>query len=548
VEPGTGEFHSAPDESYFLSFNRKSYIPHLIFDIHRKNFNGDEMVSTRTRLRFAGLAPLALFVILIGIAQAAYPPQADLSISKEAQIAGSAVQEVSAGTTFDYVINVANKGPNNAPEVVITDKLPYEVEYVSAVVVYPGTTSTINKSGDLIYIRFDEIPANTTGSIIISVKAPTQTPTTLYNMVNIRYGNDPNQGDNSMVIATYVPQTGYNQTEAAKSFEDLLHNQSQMLFEFEDLLHTIPQNDSENYIFIASFEQLLRSQANLTGSFEDLLSNASNTGWDSSYTMENRTYLLKSYERMLWDEAFLFASFHAKLNDSWISLCNYTAPGHSQDAQTEFIASLEDLLKRQNKLYLSFDLLLQKIEVTNHTVLIDFLAAYENRLRVQANLYMSFRELLSWKYEGSGPCGWTPGPVTCVPPTVTVQRTSMNPGQKFNVTVTNNDVVPLTVLSLTGTFAYDNGAPLSWILLPPASGIWGIAGNMVTYSVPLGNIAANASQTYTLDRLLIQGGNTPGNLTYTFSVATGCGTVTRSQTDLIVGVLSPATEANKAAL
>ena len=44
-------------------------------------------------------------------------------------------------------------------------------------------------------------------------------------------------------------------------------------------------------------------------------------------------------------------------------LCNYTAPGHTQDAQTEFVASFEDLLKRQNRLYLSFDLL-SKISIT----------------------------------------------------------------------------------------------------------------------------------------------------------------------------------------
>ena len=45
-------------------------------------------------------------------------------------------------------------------------------------------------SGDLIYVRFDEIPANTTGNIVINVIAPTEAPTTLYNIVNLRYGND----------------------------------------------------------------------------------------------------------------------------------------------------------------------------------------------------------------------------------------------------------------------------------------------------------------------------------------------------------------------
>ena len=94
-------------------------------------------------------------------------------------------------------------------------------------------------------------------------------------MVNLRYRYDQNQSDNSMTIQTYVVQLGYNQTEAAKSFEDLLHNQSQLLFQFEDLLHTIPSNNSTNYTFLVSFEQLLRSQSDLTSSFEDLLTNTS---------------------------------------------------------------------------------------------------------------------------------------------------------------------------------------------------------------------------------------------------------------------------------
>ena len=187
-------------------------------------------------------------------------------------------------------------------------------------------------------------------------------------------------------------QVGYNQTLAAFSFEDLLHNQTQLLFQFEDLLHTIPDSNVTNYTFLVSFEQLLRSQAALTSSFEDLLTNASQTGWDTEYSETNRTALLWSYEQMLYDEAFLFASFNMKMDDSWDSLCNYTAPGHTQNAQTELTASFEDLLKRQTRLYKSFDLLLNKINITDHNEMVDFLAAYENLLRVEANLFMSFNE------------------------------------------------------------------------------------------------------------------------------------------------------------
>jgi hypothetical protein len=330
-----------------------------------------------------------------------FPAENDLSISKVAQVNGISVQQINPGEIFNYNITVTNEDlVNDAPLVTVIDKLPYDAEYIK-LEMYPATPLdyTINQTGDLIYVRFDQIPAGSTRYINITVKAPTQAPTTLYNIINLRYRNDQNLINNRMTLATYVPLMGYNQTEAAKSFEDLLHNQSQLLFQFEDLLHAIPNNESMNYTFLVSFEQLLRSQAALTSSFEDLLTNESSTGWDTEYTEENRTELLWSYEQMLYDEAFLFASFNVKINDSWVSLCEYTESGHTQNAQTELIASFEDLLKRQTRLYKSFDLLLKKIDITSHQEMIDFVEAYENLLRVEANLFMSFNELLDAKYK-----------------------------------------------------------------------------------------------------------------------------------------------------
>ncbi len=450
-----------------------------------------------------GFALLAFLVALICVAQAAYPPVNDLSVSKVAQINGVVVQEVNPGQTFNYNVTVTNNGANPAPEVVVTDKLPYEVVYVSTAIT-PATPLdyTINKSGDLVYVRFDEIPAGAARFINFTVVAPSATPSTLYNIVNVRYGNDPNPSNNSVTISTYVPQVGYDQTEAAKSFEDLLHNQSQLLFQFEDLLHTVPATDEENYTFLVSFEQLLRSQSDLTSSFEDLLTNSSSTGWDTAYSEENRTYLLKSYEQMLWDEAFLFASFNMKINDSWMSLCNYTADDHTQDAQTELTASFEDLLKRQTRLFKSFDLLLNKIDITNHQDMIDFLAAYENLLRVEANLFRSFNELLSMKYEGQGPCGNTS---TCITPIVEVTRTNLNPGHKFDISVTNPGLVPITITSITGTGGLLNSPLATYSFSGPAVTDWSLVGIVGTYNnVPI-TVNPGATVTVTLDNLLIGG-------------------------------------------
>jgi len=362
------------------------------------------MASATKRLRLGGMAVLAFLVAMVFAAQAAYPPEINLSVAK------SAPAEVDPEEIFDYVITVTNPSTSAAPEVVVTDKLPYEVTNGTIVVDPLLGTVNISKTGDLIYFRFDEIPAGATGTITIPVTAPTEAPTTLYNIVNLRYGNDPDTSNNRVTVPTYVVQVGYNQTLAAFSFEDLLHNQSQLLFQFEDLMHTIPESPEDRYNFSVSFEQLLRSQAALTSSFEDLLTNESQTGWDTDYTEENRTALLWSYEQMLYEEAFLFASFNVMINDSWMDFCTYTADGHTQDAQTELLASFEDLLHRQNRLYKSFDLLLNKIDLTEpgaEEELVDFLAAYENLLRIEANLYMSFYNLLNMKYENN-PCGAAP--------------------------------------------------------------------------------------------------------------------------------------------
>ena len=60
------------------------------------------MIPKRIRLRLAGLASLAVFLMLFCVAQAAYPPEADLSVAKSAPL------EVDPGEAFQYVITVSN--------------------------------------------------------------------------------------------------------------------------------------------------------------------------------------------------------------------------------------------------------------------------------------------------------------------------------------------------------------------------------------------------------------------------------------------------------
>jgi uncharacterized repeat protein (TIGR01451 family) len=342
-------------------------------------------------------------------------PPKDMIVTKIACTGSTKnISEVEAGSQFYYNISVINPTGHDAVDVVVTDKLPYNVDYLGAVATDANGNIlhnvTISETGDLLYVRYlGVIPAYKTYFINVSVRAPTEAPDTLYNILNIRYANDPNPDNNTFTLVTYVPVTGYNKSLAVESFEELLHNQTRLLFDFEDLLHTTPRNGSENYTFITSFEQLLRAQANLSLSFEDLLENQSATGWDDANLPPGfQEQFLKSFNRIIWDQAFLFASFEMKLKDAWISLDSVNGTGtpwsgkrwnHTQDAQTEFIASFESLLKEQVKLFDSYQLLMKTINTTDIDVKVDGLAAFENLLRVQTNLLMSFEDLLDAKYK-----------------------------------------------------------------------------------------------------------------------------------------------------
>jgi len=389
---------------------------------------------------------LVILMGFTGITLSELPPPIDLSVTKIARNATHAnIMEVPAGSKFYYNISVTNPSGYNAPDVVVTDKLPYDVIYGSAKAQAKNgailTNVTIHKTGDLLYASFPQIPKLRTFYINITVYAPTDAPTTLYNILNVRYANDPDPDNNTFTLATYVPLAGYDKPAAVESFEGLLHSQTRLLFDFEDLLHVTPRNYQENYTFIASFEQLLRAQANLSLSFEDLLENEDNTGWDlANFTVTERAFFLKSFRRIIWEQAFLFASFEMKLKDAWISLDGHKVSGHSQDMQTEFIASFEDLLKEQVKLFDSYQLLMKTIGGITPDEKVDAFAAFENLLRVEANLLMSFEDLLKAKYKGEKFDTWNPAPpmqpVTETPTIPEVQEIPVNETQALPVNAT----------------------------------------------------------------------------------------------------------------
>lgn len=357
---------------------------------------------------------ISVFVILASAfcSQASAAQAADLGLSLVAEQAGLPVEEVAPNQTFNYNITVKNNCPVcQAEDAVLTVKLPYDALYIGAQI-HPASPQdySIRRSGDLLQVEFQELLPGSSRYVNITMTSPGAAPSTLYITARLRYDGDPNPGNNTATISTYVPLVGYNKTEATKSFEDLLHNQSYLLFTFQDLLMQVPQGGEENYSFTVSFEQLLRSQAHLTDNFQDLLANESGLGWDADFGKDDRLYLLRSYEAMLRDEADLFAGFEAKMNGSWHSLNGYAAPGHSMDAQWELLASLEDLLKRQVQLYKGFAVLFHEIDEgadsQEREAQVEFLSSFEDLLRRQSDLLREFEDIMGRKFAQNGPGSW----------------------------------------------------------------------------------------------------------------------------------------------
>ena len=362
-----------------------------------------------------GILLLIPFLIILALAaptDAVQVRQADLSLDLFAQQDGQMVQEALPASVFSYNISIKNNDPPYPLEdVILTVKLPYNAIYVDAVIdPEHAPVYSLRRSGDMLVVAFQILPPEPQQWVNITTIAPDDPPDTLYLIANVRYGGDPNPHNNRATLSTYVPMTGYDQSAAAKSLEDLLHNQTDLLFSFQDLLMRLPRDAEDNYNFTVSFEQLLRSQAHLTDCFQALLANDTRRGWDSYYSSEDRTYLLNSTETLLREEADLYAGFSSRINDSWLSLDGYIAPGHSMDAQWELLASLEDLLKRQVRLYKGFVYLFHEIDQgappQERQALVDFLASYEDLLRRESELIAGFEDLMGRKFAQTGSNSW----------------------------------------------------------------------------------------------------------------------------------------------
>ena len=310
------------------------------------------------------------------------------------------ISEVGPSERFYYLVRINNPQAAPAENVAVKDWLPYEVSNI--VVLEP--TDGVSVQGNLVAIDLPYIEAQSSRYIVLQVVSPEFAPTSLYNYVNINYNGDTNSSNNRDSTTTHVRPLSYTKQDAIASYEDLLRNQSELLAGFEELLHAVATNQRDCYQFIASYEQLLRSQTVLFSRFQELLYNSSGVGWDEDLLASDQIAFLDSYEDLLRREAGLYAGFSQKLDHCWSALgrdyrYDPDGPGgiaeHDATAQREFLASFEDLLRRQAVLYNGFHGLENRLdESVRYEDRVAFLSSFEDLLRRESDLLQGFEDLI----------------------------------------------------------------------------------------------------------------------------------------------------------
>lgn len=109
---------------------------------------------------------------------------------------------VKLGENLTYTIKVTNKGPDTASEVVLTDTLPQEVDFISAI----SNGGSCSESNGVVTCVLGTMDVNETATIIITVK-PTSTGTICNKVVVSANGLDSNSCNNMAFQCTTVLET-----------------------------------------------------------------------------------------------------------------------------------------------------------------------------------------------------------------------------------------------------------------------------------------------------------------------------------------------------
>jgi len=137
---------------------------------------------------------LLLVLIAYSGGATAAPGPSDLSITKT-----DSPDPVVQGNNITYTIRVTNpnaSGGNDASSVVVTDNLPSQVDYVSA------TGGTCSKAGSKVTCNLGTVPAATTATVTIVVKA--KKTGTVSNTASVASPDDAVLSNNSATATTTV--------------------------------------------------------------------------------------------------------------------------------------------------------------------------------------------------------------------------------------------------------------------------------------------------------------------------------------------------------
>ena len=170
--------------------------------------------------------------------------------------------------------------------------------------------------------------------------------------------------------------------DSITSYEDLLRNQTYLIESFENLLKNTTLNSSMSYIFLDSFDDLAKRQQLGLYSFEDVVS----FEW-STLTDAQIIELTKSFEDLLRRQAVILTSNEDLLKRGFCEL----------DQKQELLDRFEARLKEEVVLLKKFEDWLhyqQMLEGTDYETWMAFLASFEDLIRRQSNLLDSFEMLM----------------------------------------------------------------------------------------------------------------------------------------------------------
>lgn len=108
------------------------------------------------------------------------------------------------GSTFTYLVTVSNDGDVAAADVLLTDNLPFGVQYVTATTT-AGSCTAATKKVRTVTCDIGSIPANGSVTVAITVKAAARAGSFVNNIVTVSGSTfDPDGSNNSASLSTAI--------------------------------------------------------------------------------------------------------------------------------------------------------------------------------------------------------------------------------------------------------------------------------------------------------------------------------------------------------